>query len=345
MNNLDFDLPPEMIAQQPPPRRQDARLLLFERASGAIRHDSFSSLPSFFRPGDLLVLNDTKVLPFRLAGRKLPGGGRVELLLLSREAEGRWRALIRPGRRLREGAEIDLGGPKARTLERTPAGDWRIEISPGLDLDRWLAEKGLAPLPPYIRRDIHDYPEEMKKADRERYQTVFAARPGSVAAPTAGLHFTAEILDEISRAGTEIVYVTLDVGWGTFRPLRPEDFERGALHPEGYSVSPSVADSVNRALAESRRIWLVGTTVVRTLESAFSGGRIRSGEGRTDLFIRPGYRFKLNFNLVTNFHLPGSSLILLAAALLGEETVGRIYREAIGERYRFYSFGDAMAVL
>ena len=343
---FDFALPPDLIAQSPPFRRGDSRLLVFDRAQNKIEHGQFRGIADLFRPGDILVLNDTRVNPCRLAGRRVPGGGRVDVLLLSRSPANRWRALLRPGRRLRPGVEIDLGRSLTATVAaRTEEGDYELEIPAGADLERLLMEAGLAPLPPYIRRDIHDYPEDQKRADIERYQTVFAVRSGSVAAPTAGLHFTQPLLEEIKKRGVEIVYITLDVGWGTFRPLRPADFTRGTLHPERYRISPSAADMINRAVTEARRLWLVGTTVVRTLESAFSGEEIQPGEGETGLFIRPGYRFNLHFNLVTNFHLSGSSLIMLVVALLGEDAVKRIYAEAVKRKYRFYSFGDAMAVI
>jgi S-adenosylmethionine:tRNA ribosyltransferase-isomerase len=331
--DFDYDLPAASIAQEPAPRGE-SRLLVLDR-QGPGRHSRVRDLPRLLHPGDLLVLNDTRVIPARLYGRSA-GGGRMEILLIERVAERDWDALVRPGRRARPGAMIELAeGLTAEVIDKREDGRHRLRFTEPVEphLDRL----GHIPLPPYIHRP--DTPE-----DRERYQTVFARQPGAVAAPTAGLHFTAKLLEEIAAAGVEIVRVTLHVGIGTFKPVSAERIEEHRMESERYEIGEETAGAIRRARAAGRRIVAVGTTVVRTLESAAQegGGEVRAGSGATRLFITPGYRFQVVDALLTNFHLPCSTLLMLVSAFAGRERVLAAYEEAIREGYRFYSYGDAM---
>jgi len=341
IDQFDYTLPPELIAQQPLPQRDSSRLLVLERRTGALQHRRFHDLPDLLAPGDLLVVNRSRVLPARLLGRRAGGGG-AEILLV-RQVEGpRWEALLRPGRRLRPGARVEmaqgfeavvLSGPVSvqgcRPVELLAAdGDWRAAVE----------RHGHVPLPPYVRRP--DTP-----ADRERYQAVYAREEGSVAAPTAGLHFTPALLERLVRRGVERAELVLHVGPGTFRPVEVEDVRRHRVDPERYEIPAATAAAVARTRAAGRRVVVVGTTTTRALESAANGeGQVAAGPGETDLVIVPGRPFRVADALVTNFHLPRSSLLLLVAAFAGRERLFAAYAEAVRERYRFFSYGDAMLV-
>ena len=348
--DFDFDLPSELIAQQPPAVRGASRMLVMDRASGNFRDAQFSDFPSLLGPGDLLVLNDTRVIPARLYARRTlrrereKPTGRIEVMLTEPAGENQWRALVRPGRKIAIGERLVFEAPdgsialEADVIERGAFGERLLCFAPVEDFFGALDRIGHVPLPPYIRRD--DGGE-----DRDRYQTVFARERGSVAAPTAGLHFTNANLDALRTRGVEIAYVTLHVGLGTFAPLRVERVDEVRLHSEHYAISPATADAVNRAKSEGRRIVAVGTTVVRTLEAAAqrsSEDSIEAHVGQTDIFIQPGFEFRVVNALVTNFHLPRSSLLILVSAFAGREPVLAAYLHAIQSGYRFFSYGDCM---
>lgn len=347
VSDFDFALPDELIAQHPPAERGRSRLLVVPRGDGALVHSQMPSLPGFLRAGDLLVVNNTRVFPARLLGRREPGGGAVECLLVTRlDDDGgpgeRWEALLHPGQKLKPGARVTFDGATplhGEILERKFFGRRTIRLwSPdGLPVQQVAEQIGHIPLPPYIRRDD-------TAADRERYQTVFASRGGSIAAPTAGLHFTPVLLQQLRDAGIEIAEVTLDVGYGTFQPVRVEAVDAHRVEAEMCEISDAAASAVNAALDDRRRVVAVGTTTTRTLESSARqhGGRIAPGRSRTDLFIYPGFEFRVLGGLLTNFHLPKSSLLMLVAAFGGHERVLSAYREAVRHGYRFYSYGDAM---
>jgi S-adenosylmethionine:tRNA ribosyltransferase-isomerase len=334
-SDFDYELPPSSIAQEPVPRGE-SRLLVLDR-EGPDRHARIRDLPRLLRPGDLLVLNDTRVIPARLYGRRAgAGGASFELLLVEKTGEREWDALVRPGRRARPGTVVELdAGLAAEVLAKDPDGRHTLRFSEPVEphLDRL----GHIPLPPYIQRP--DTPE-----DRERYQTVYARSPGAVAAPTAGLHFSEELLREIEAAGVEIARVTLHVGIGTFRPVSAERIEEHRMDSERYEVSEEAAGAFRRVRARGGRVVAVGTTVVRTLEGVAlaGGGEVRAGAGATDLFITPGFPFQVVDVLLTNFHLPRSTLLMLVSAFAGRERVLAAYREAVRQGYRFYSYGDAM---
>jgi S-adenosylmethionine:tRNA ribosyltransferase-isomerase len=342
----DFELPPELVAQEPLPVRDTSRLLVLERASGALSHRTFSDLPELLRPGDLLVTNRSRVFPARLLGRR-QGGGAAEILLVRCHAPDLWDALVRPGRRLRPGAVVHVGAGLRVRIEdpgAPEAGDGahppplrRVRLLPdGLPPEAALERYGHVPLPPYIRRA--DVP-----SDRDRYQTVYAREPGSVAAPTAGLHFTPALLERLLERGIERAELVLHVGPGTFRPVEAADVRQHRVDPERFTIPRDTALAVDRARAEGRRVVAVGTTATRALETALGpGGRLRPGEGETRLVIVPGYRFRAVDALLTNFHLPRSSLLLLVSAFGGRERVLSAYAAAVRQRYRFYSYGDAM---
>ena len=339
-SDFDYDLPQELIAQRAAPRGA-SRLLVLDRATDRIDHRSVSELPAVLAPGDLLVLNDTRVLASRVFAVR-PTGRRFELLLLRPDPGfSIWEALLRPSSRARAGERLELpDGGGVTPVEPLGEGRWTVACDPPLDVAR-LDHVGEAPLPPYISRPDGATPE-----DRARYQTVYAMRPGSAAAPTAGLHFTEELLDRIRAAGVETAFVTLHVGLGTFRPVTVERVAEHAMHAEWYEVPEATAAAVGAARSEGRRIVCVGTTVVRTLEGALvTGDSLRAGAGWTDLFITPGFRFRAVGAMLTNFHLPRSTLLMLVSAFAGRERVLSAYREAIAERYRFFSYGDAMLIL
>lgn len=339
--DFDFELPPELIAQTPAAERDASRLMVLRRQEGTVQVDVFPEIVEFFRAGDLLVVNDTRVIPARLLGVK-ESGGRVEALLVRRiPQEGEvWECLTRASKPLRPGSRLLFGGKLPATV--LPGGEEpcrRLEFDCTGDFFALLDEVGRIPLPPYIRREAG--PE-----DRKRYQTVFARQGTSVAAPTAGLHFTPRILDALREKGVAIHPVTLHVGPGTFLPVRVEDIRNHRMHGEPFAVSAETAAAVNRAREERRRVIAVGTTTIRTLESAAGpDGRLAPGTGVTDLFIYPGYRFKVADALVTNFHLPRSTLLMMVAAFAGQEFVLGAYRRAVREGFRFFSYGDCMLIL
>ena len=333
-----FDLPEELIAQTPLQKRDSSRMLHLDRQTGEIEHRHFYELPEYLREGDCLVLNDTRVLPARLLGCRSSGGG-VELVLLRDLGEGRWECLSRPGRKTKPGTELSFGdGELTATVEAVAEGGNRIVRFhyDGIFLEV-LERLGKMPLPPYIKEELQD---------AERYQTVYSRELGSAAAPTAGLHFTPELLDEIAKKGVKICYVTLHVGLGTFRPVKEDEIEDHEMHSEFCVVSPETADTVNTVKKSGGRVIAVGTTSCRTLESfTDEDGTLRPGSRWTNIFIYPGYRFKCIDALITNFHLPESTLIMLVSAVAGRDNILRAYETAVKERYRFFSFGDAMLIL
>ncbi|HEY8347146.1 MAG TPA: tRNA preQ1(34) S-adenosylmethionine ribosyltransferase-isomerase QueA [Symbiobacteriaceae bacterium] len=339
LSDFDFDLPEELIAQQPVEPRDASRLMVVPRHGGALEHRHFRDLPEYLRPGDALVLNETRVMPARLMGHREGTGGAIEVLLLRRLDRDRWETLVKPGRKARPGQRIIFGdGTLVGTvLSTTEVGGRVIEFTYSGVFEEVLDRLGQMPLPPYIH-------EQLK--DPERYQTVYAKEPGSAAAPTAGLHFTTELLERIQNMGVRVEKILLHVGLGTFRPVQVEDIEHHKMHSEFYTVSPETAEALNRVRAEGGRIIAVGTTTVRTLETvADEDGTVRPGQGWTDIFIYPGYRFKVVDGMVTNFHLPKSTLIMLVSAFAGRERILSAYAEAIRLRYRFFSFGDAMLIV
>jgi S-adenosylmethionine:tRNA ribosyltransferase-isomerase len=339
---FDYDLPAELIAQEPVDPRDASRLLVLDRGRRSWEDRTFGDLPDLLRPGDCLVANQSRVIPARLLGTAVEGGRPVELLLLRPVAEGRWEALVRPGRRCRIGARVELAGgvARARIVRDGTAGARLVEIEARWPVRELLERYGLPPLPPYIER--HDAP---KPEDRERYQTVYARDDGSVAAPTAGLHFTPELLGRLARRGVAVHYLTLHVGPGTFRPLRAARIDEHRMEAEPVEIPQSTARAVHEAKRDRRRVVAVGTTTTRALEwAAGEDGRVRDGAGEADLFIRPGHRFRVVDALLTNFHLPRSTLLVLAAAFAGRELILDAYRHAVAARYRFYSYGDAMLI-
>lgn len=352
VREFDFDLPADLIAQEPAAERSDARLLHLDRSTGSIAHTTVGNLPSLLLPGDVVVVNNTRVFPARLLGRRVPSGGAVECLLVRRSISEAsrsdvgdvWEALVHPGQKLKPGALMAFEGPPtlhAEILERRFFGRRVIRLwtDDGSSVDSAIDAIGHVPLPPYIKRgDTVD--------DRDRYQTVFARSRGSVAAPTAGLHFTGPLLETLAAHGVTVAEITLHVGYGTFQPVRVDRVEDHRLEPERYEIDDRAASLVNRALAEGRRVIAVGTTTTRTLEAMGRAheGRMVAGEGATDLFIYPGFEFRVIHGLLTNFHLPRSSLLMLVAAFAGHDRVRRAYAEAIAARYRFYSYGDAMLI-
>jgi S-adenosylmethionine:tRNA ribosyltransferase-isomerase len=357
VRDFDFDLPSELIAQEPVAERGAARLLYLDRGSGEVAHRFVADLPGMLRDGDVLVVNNTRVFPARLLGRRVPSGGAVECLLIGRAANEpgerdagsstaeRWEALVHPGQRLGPGTRMLFEGTRplhGEILERRFHGRRVIRLwsEDGSPVSAAVDAIGHVPLPPYIRR-----PDRV--ADRDRYQTVFARERGSVAAPTAGLHVSASLLAALAARGVEVVEVTLHVGYGTFQPVRVDEVEAHRLDAERYEISESAAAKVNQALDTNRRILAVGTTTTRTLEAVgmANAGRLIPGRGSTDLFIYPGFRFRVVGGLLTNFHVPRSSLLMLVSAFAGRERVLACYRTAIAMRYRFYSYGDAMLIV
>jgi S-adenosylmethionine:tRNA ribosyltransferase-isomerase len=344
--DFSFDLPAGLIAQFPPGERGASRLLVLDRRTGAIVHAGIRDIAGYLRAGDLIVFNDTRVFPARLIGDREPGGGAVEVMLLSRVGDDCWEALVHPGQRLTPGRRVrfERGGRTlhGEVLEQRFFGRRVVRLwtaDPGSVLDA-IEAIGHIPLPPYIKRPDLDL-------DRDRYQTVFARQPGSIAAPTAGLHFTEEILRSIDAAGVERTTITLHVGYGTFKPVRVADVEAHAVDSERYTIGADAAGLINAAITAGRRVVAVGTTTTRALESAVrrGTGRVEPGSADTDLFIYPGHEFRAIGALVTNFHLPASSLLMLVSAFAGRERILDAYREAVRERYRFYSYGDAMLIV
>lgn len=339
--DFDFHLPAEQVAQAPAQRRDASRLLVVDRATGALAHRTFADLVDYIPAGDALVLNETRVFPARLRGRRASGAEAEVFLLHPHEGQEKvWTALVRPGAKLKPGRMVEVGPElSVEILESTPGGERIVRLATELGLAEALDRYGEVPLPPYVERTATD-------ADRERYQTVYARERGSVAAPTAGLHFTSGMLDALQAKGVRIVRLVLHVGVGTFRPVETDDPAEHRMHAEWYQVSPQAASALNETRAAGGSAWAVGTTVTRTLESvATADGVVHAGEGWTDIFIRPPYRFKAVDHLVTNFHLPRSTLLMLVSAFGGYEPVMRAYREAIERGYRFYSYGDAMLLV
>ena len=340
MKTSDFyyDLPPELIAQTPLEKRDESRLLCLDKATGEWSHHHFYELPDFLRPGDCLILNNSRVLPARLLGRRLPGGGACEVLLLQDKGDKVWECLVRPGKHLREGARVSFGDGEltAEIAEVLPDGNRLVRFDyEGIFLEV-LERLGKMPLPPYIKEELQD---------QERYQTVYSKVNGSAAAPTAGLHFTPELRERIAAQGVGVGYVTLHVGLGTFRPVKEDEIEQHDMHSEYCTIPQETADLINRTKANGGRVICVGTTSCRTIESwAGEDGTMTATGGWTNIYIYPGYRFKVMDALVTNFHLPESTLIMLVSALAGREHVLAAYEEAVRERYRFFSFGDAMFI-
>ncbi len=345
-SDFDYHLPPELIAQTPVEPRDASRLLALDRTTGRMEHRQFSDVLEYLRPGDLMVFNRSRVIPARLHARRPDTGGRVELLLLRRRSPGVWEALGRPGRRLRPGSRFlvetptgaeDAGAPEVEVLETSGQGVKLVRFSSEEGIEQW----GETPLPPYIHQPA---------SDPERYQTVYSTEPGSVAAPTAGLHFTPPLLEQIRRMGVEQAFVTLHIGLDTFRPVQGEDPTQHHIHTEYYEVSPETAGQLTRARRESRRIIAVGTTSVRTLEQlgrswdGADSAEIRPAAGQADIFILPGHEFRLVDAMITNFHLPRSTLLMLVSAFAGLERMLGAYREAVARGYRFFSFGDAMFI-
>lgn len=339
LDRFDYHLPEELIAQTPLEDRSASRLLVLHRSTGNIEHKGFPDILGFLCAGDALVLNDTRVIPARLLGQKKGGGGLAEILLLHRREAGLWEALVRPGRRLRPGAEVEFGNGEmtGRIEGELPDGGRLVRFLYKGIFEEILDRLGEMPLPPYIKAKLED---------KERYQTVYAREQGSAAAPTAGLHFNPELLKKAESMGIHIVYLTLHVGLGTFRPVKADDIREHRMHSEYYRISHEAAATLNRCRENGGRIIAVGTTTCRVLESVTDdNGVVRPDSGWTDIFIYPGYRFKGMDALLTNFHLPKSTLLMLVSAFAGLEHVLTAYNEAVKERYRFFSFGDAMLII
>lgn len=339
LDEFDFYLPEELIAQHPLEKRDASRLLVLDKKTGAIQDRLFTDLVEFLVPGDVLVINNTKVIPARLIGTKKGTGATIEVFLLTPQTEkDSWEVLVKPGKKAKIGTKITFGTGQldAVVLEATPSGGRIVKFNYQGIFNEILDELGQMPLPPYIKAKLDD---------KERYQTVYAKNAGSAAAPTAGLHFTPEVLAKIRNSGVEIVEILLHVGLGTFRPVKVDVVEEHKMHPEYFQVTEEAAVTINKALAEKRRIIAVGTTSTRTLESVYVNGVIKAQEGWTDIFIYPGYKYNVISGLLTNFHLPKSTLIMLVSALVGKENVFKAYNYAIENKYRFFSFGDAMLII
>jgi S-adenosylmethionine:tRNA ribosyltransferase-isomerase len=338
-SDFDFHLPEEQIAQQPAARRDASRLLVLRRDTGEVEHRVFRDVVELFAPGDVMVVNETRVFPARLLGRR-PGGGAAEVLLLHPIGDEEWVALVRPGSKLRPGRVVEIGPELSVEIRGvTEGGERVVRLHTPLSLEAALERYGQVPLPPYVKRAAD-------AEDRERYQTVYARERGSVAAPTAGLHFTPELLAAIAARGVATARLVLHVGVGTFRPVEAEDPDEHPMHSEWYSVSEEAARTINQRRAAGGAVWAVGTTSVRTLETvATPDGVVHPGAGWTDIFIRPPYRFRAVDRLITNFHLPRSTLLMLVSALAGRDATLRAYHEAVESGYRFFSYGDAMAIV
>ena len=344
LSQFDYDLPAKCIAQRAVEPRDHSRLMVLNRTDGTIQHRRFHNLPDYLESGDVLVLNDTRVMPYHLVGRRA-SGGKVDGLLIEKIAGDTWRAMFRSRGRLRAGERLQFFDDRlmAELVSKDEEAIWTVRMLTA-DADSLIERFGLAPLPPYIKR-TGDNDAALADYDRERYQTTFARVPGAIAAPTAGMHFTRELLDRIASIGVEIVTVTLHVGLGTFQPIRVEKADQHQMHTESYEVAPQAAESLKSALDEHRRIVAVGTTSVRVLEHCTRDGTIQAETGQTNLFIHPPHEFRAVGTMVTNFHLPRSTLMMLVCAFAGTEAILSAYRTAIAEGYRFYSYGDAMLIL
>jgi len=350
IEELDYALPAELIAQMPPARREDARLLVVDWAADTIGDRCIVDLPDLLRPGDLLVLNDSKVLPAKLTARRKTGGA-VSGLFVEEEGPGRWRVLLEGSKRLRTGEVVTMespGGPPVsmELLTSHDGGEWSAQVSAAGTVEEILNRVGLTPLPPYIRRGTHNWKAD--QLDRDRYQTVFAQRPGAVAAPTAGLHFTEALLDRLRAVGVDVAFVTLHVGLGTFKPIIADDLSKHVMHAERFDLSTATAEAVNACRGRGGRVVAVGTTTVRVLEASAAlcdSRTVHASSGSTALLIYPPYEFRVVDVLLTNFHLPKSTLLALVMAFAGVERVRLAYVHAIKQNYRFFSFGDAMLLL
>ena len=333
-----YDLPEELIAQDPLEDRSSSRLLVLDKKTGETEHHVFREIVDYLDPGDCLVINDTKVIPARLIGAKEETGAKIEVLLLKRGADDVWETLVKPGRKAKPGTRISFGDGllTGEVVDIVDEGNRLIRFEYEGIFEEILDRLGQMPLPPYITHQLKD---------KDRYNTVYAEHPGSAAAPTAGLHFTPELLEKIKNKGVDIAHVTLHVGLGTFRPVKVDDVENHHMHSEFYMIDETAAEKINRAKEKGKRVICVGTTSCRTIESAADeNGRLKACSGWTDIFIYPGYQFKILDALITNFHLPESTLVMLVSALAGREHVLAAYEEAVKERYRFFSFGDAMFI-
>ena len=340
LTDYDYDLPEALIAQKPCTQRDASRLMVLDRQTQKIHHTQFSQIGEFLPTGSLLALNNTRVIPARLIGRKLPTGGKIELLLTRQKGTNTWEALVKPGRRVTHGTRIVFGEGllTGKVLAKSPLGLYTVRFTYDGDFEDILAQVGKVPLPPYIKR-------EPNQTDEEGYQCVYAKEAGAIAAPTAGLHFTAELLDKLKRDGIDRVTLTLHVGLGTFQPVKVEDIEMHKMHSEYFDLSQTSADQINATKGKGQKIVAIGTTSVRALETVASDCSVDSYQGYTDIFIFPGYQFKVVDALVTNFHLPKSTLLMLVSAFAGHEFIFEAYQEAIAKNYRFFSYGDAMLIL
>jgi S-adenosylmethionine:tRNA ribosyltransferase-isomerase len=341
LTDFDYDLPPDLIAQEPAAKRDASRMLVVDRAANSLADSDFHQLPHYLDRGDVIVVNNTKVFPARLFGRS-DTGANVEIFLMTKLSATSWNALARPARRLSEGKTISFGpGLSGTIIRRLEAGRVEIEFDFEGDFETVLDAVGKTPLPPYISRD----PQDSSDVDRERYQTIYAKHRGAIAAPTAGLHFTPAIFDEIRSQGVEIAEITLHVGYGTFEPVRADDLSQHSVMPERFEISADSAETLNRARREGRRIVAIGTTTTRALETALmKGDSFEASEGLAELTITPGYRFKAVGALLTNFHLPKSSLLILVSTFGGHKLIMDAYKHAVDSRYRFYSYGDCMFI-
>jgi S-adenosylmethionine:tRNA ribosyltransferase-isomerase len=345
LDEFDYDLPPHLVARAPSPRRDESRLLVVQRSGGVLGHGRFSDLPEWLRAGDMLVLNDTRVLPARLVGRRYASSGRWEGLFLQTRADGCWELLAQMRGRpiVGETLLVEQGGLELELVGKTGEGRWLVRPREAGAAEELLLRHGQVPLPPYIRKARGS--DDEAPGDRERYQTIYARRPGAVAAPTAGLHFTAAVFEALRLRGVEQALVTLHVGPGTFQPVQVEDVAEHRMQAEWGELPAETAQAVADCKARGGRVVAVGTTSVRVLETAGAGGIVRAWSGQTDLTIRPPFSFRAVDALVTNFHLPRSSLLLLVAAFMGLEPMRQAYRAAVSQQYRFYSYGDAMLIL
>ncbi len=337
---FDYDLPEELIAQYPLPNREESRLMVLERKTQRIFHSQFLHIGEFLSPNDLLVLNDTRVIPARLVGQKRGTGARIEVFLVAERERDVWEALIKPGKRVKRGTIVEFadGILQAQVLTKLETGTYTVRVKYRGQFHAILSEIGQTPLPPYIKRQ----PEQL---DRIRYQNVYAEKDGAIAAPTAGLHFTQKLLNDLQQKGVSIAKITLHVGLGTFQPVKSENVKKHKMHAEYFEISPETAEQINRCKQQGDRIIAVGTTSVRTLETVAVNGKIISKRGFTNLFIYSGYQFQIVDALITNFHLPKSTLLMLVSAFAGRKFMLEAYQEAIKQRYRFYSYGDAMLIL
>ena len=340
-SDFDYHLPPELIAQQPLPQRDQSRLLVLDRANGSIRHSTFSRLPDHLSPGDCLVLNDSRVLPAAFRANRSTGGN-IQGLFLS-QSQGLWQVMLRPSARLRQGESLDLLGYPGQLIltDSLGKGQWSARVEPSAPVLQILEQIGHTPLPPYIKRQ----PNCDDPSDRQRYQTIFAQQPGSVAAPTAGLHFNQKMFNSLQAKGINKAYLTLHVGLGTFAPITAENIDQHRMHSEYFSISADTVSMIQAARSTGHRRVAVGSTSLRVLESASATGKLTPQQGCTDIYIKPGYKFAATDAMLTNFHVPRSTLLVLVCALASPELIFEAYQQAIDRKYRFYSYGDAMLIL